>query len=181
MGPKGSHSRENSQMLTRHAATMGKRILVGVFVLAAVLLTAGSFHHQQPYPIFRYQSSNLMLSQHPIEALIHRSRQQHVARINGQSKSLESAVSVYRTRYGIDPPPGFDKWFEFAQLKRSPIIDDYDTINDVLLPFLNISGQRINDMLEEAVATRSGVHKCGYRNGAHFGNCGHRDMSWCVS
>ncbi|KAI1638480.1 hypothetical protein F4809DRAFT_659831 [Biscogniauxia mediterranea] len=52
-----------------------------------------------------------------------------------KSTTLESAVVEYRQRYGIPPPPNFDKWYEFAVAAKSPIIDTFDQINSDLLPF----------------------------------------------
>ncbi|KAI1149002.1 hypothetical protein F4825DRAFT_432070 [Nemania diffusa] len=52
-----------------------------------------------------------------------------------QSTSLQSAVDVYRQRYGLPPPPNFDKWYDFAGSVNSSIIDTFDQINSDLLPF----------------------------------------------
>ncbi|KAF2966679.1 hypothetical protein GQX73_g6868 [Xylaria multiplex] len=52
-----------------------------------------------------------------------------------KSTSIESATKEYRRRYGLPPPPNFDKWYEFATSVNSPIIDAFDQINSDLLPF----------------------------------------------
>ncbi|KAI1437587.1 hypothetical protein GGR50DRAFT_48294 [Xylaria sp. CBS 124048] len=51
------------------------------------------------------------------------------------SISLKSAVDEYHHRYGMAPPPGFDKWYEFATSVNSTIIDTFDQIYTDLLPF----------------------------------------------
>ncbi|PTB62620.1 glycosyltransferase family 90 protein [Trichoderma citrinoviride] len=51
------------------------------------------------------------------------------------SNSLADAVKEYTRRYTIPPPPNFDKWYEFAREHNSAVIDDFDQINDDLLPF----------------------------------------------
>jgi hypothetical protein len=51
------------------------------------------------------------------------------------STSLTSAVGEYRRRYGMPPPPNFDKWYEFVLSVHSPVIDAFDQINSDLLPF----------------------------------------------
>lgn len=51
------------------------------------------------------------------------------------SKSLHAAVEQYRVRHGIPPPPNFDKWYNFAVLQNSSVIDDFAQINDDLFPF----------------------------------------------
>ncbi|KAI8628062.1 glycosyltransferase family 90 protein [Xylariaceae sp. FL1651] len=52
-----------------------------------------------------------------------------------KSTTLESAVGEYRQRYGLPPPPNFDKWYAFTTSVKSPVIDIYDQINSDLLPF----------------------------------------------
>ncbi|KAK1237106.1 hypothetical protein MKX07_005985 [Trichoderma sp. CBMAI-0711] len=55
------------------------------------------------------------------------------------SKSLADAVREYTKRYTIPPPPNFDKWYEFAREHNSVVIDDFDQINNDLLPFWGLS------------------------------------------
>ncbi|KAK5988601.1 Beta-1,2-xylosyltransferase 1-like protein [Cladobotryum mycophilum] len=52
-----------------------------------------------------------------------------------KSKTLTEAVTEYKRRYGIPPPPSFDKWYNFAVQHKSPIIDDFTQIHEDLLPF----------------------------------------------
>ncbi|KAI0449116.1 hypothetical protein F5B21DRAFT_495310 [Xylaria acuta] len=52
-----------------------------------------------------------------------------------KSASLQSAVEEYQHRYGMPPPPNFDKWYEFALSVNSSVIDAFDQINLDLLPF----------------------------------------------
>jgi hypothetical protein len=55
-----------------------------------------------------------------------------------QSQSLSEAVRLYQVRYGMLPPPNFDKWYMFATAHNSAIIDTFDQIHDDLLPFWGI-------------------------------------------
>ncbi len=75
---------------------------------------------------------------HPINVLMYN------ARVDGDrwlihassSISLETAVAEYHSRYrGRDPPPNFDKWYEFAKERGCLIMDNYDQIDTDLLPF----------------------------------------------
>ncbi|GKT62926.1 hypothetical protein ColTof3_10265 [Colletotrichum tofieldiae] len=74
-----------------------------------------------------------------------------IARAN-RNTTLEGAVGEYRRRYGLAPPPNFDKWFTYAVANGSPIIDDFTQINDDLLPFWGVAPhvlrQRTRHMLE---------------------------------
>lgn len=74
---------------------------------------------------------------HPIDLLIHDGKISHdnfLAQAQG-SRTLEEAVSEYRRRYQQHPPPGFDKWYEYAVNRSSVVIDDFDQIHDSLFPF----------------------------------------------
>ena len=62
-----------------------------------------------------------------------------------QSTSLEAAVIQYRRRYGIPPPPNFDKWYAFATEAQSPIIDTFDQIHADLLPFWGLSPTAVRE------------------------------------
>ncbi|KAI1358587.1 hypothetical protein F5Y08DRAFT_321544 [Xylaria arbuscula] len=77
------------------------------------------------------------------------------------STSLESAIKEYRLRYGISPPPYFDKWYEFAKSAKSPIIDSFDQIKSDLLPFWAITPallrQRTTHLLEHPYLSMGGL------------------------
>ncbi|PLB41425.1 putative capsular associated protein [Aspergillus candidus] len=84
---------------------------------------------------------------HPIDLLIHDSQQQHsawLARAN-ISESLTEAVRRYRDKYQQHPPPGFDKWFEYATSRKSVVLDEFDQIHENLLPFRALSPQQIRE------------------------------------
>jgi hypothetical protein len=58
----------------------------------------------------------------------------------------------------MEPPPGFEGWYNFAKAHHSPIIDDFDIIYDRISPFWNISGtefaeavNRLQDILNSDV------------------------------
>lgn len=67
-----------------------------------------------------------------------------IARAN-QSSTLEGVANEYQRRYGVAPPPNFDKWFEYAVANGSPIIDDFTQINDDLLPFWGVAPKVLRD------------------------------------
>ncbi|KAI9784534.1 MAG: F-actin-capping protein subunit beta [Peltula sp. TS41687] len=89
-------------------------------------------------------------SQHPIELLIQRSSESFNRTLNTQSATLEAAVAEYHRRYQRSPPPGFDKWFEYAKAHESPIIDEFDIITNKLQPFWNVSPAQIRENLHQA-------------------------------
>ncbi|KAJ4137187.1 hypothetical protein NW768_002768 [Fusarium equiseti] len=84
---------------------------------------------------------------HPAEVLSRQATQNFEGLLRNQSQTYETAVNEYKRRYAIDPPPGFDGWFRFAQQNQSPIIDDFDIIHNSISPFLKLSGQDVMDRM----------------------------------
>ncbi|KAI2776243.1 glycosyltransferase family 90 protein [Daldinia loculata] len=78
-----------------------------------------------------------------------------------KSKSLKEAALEYRERYGMPPPPGFDKWYIFATSVKSPVIDTFDQIHTDLLPFWgtvpSILRQRTTHLLEHPSLSMGGI------------------------
>ncbi|KAF2836385.1 glycosyltransferase family 90 protein [Patellaria atrata CBS 101060] len=74
---------------------------------------------------------------HPIDILIHEGLEQHQtwSKQATASQSLGEAVMAYEKRYGRSPPPNFDHWYDFAKARSSIVIDDFDNIENDLLPF----------------------------------------------
>ncbi|EAW23592.1 glycosyltransferase family 90 protein [Aspergillus fischeri NRRL 181] len=47
----------------------------------------------------------------------------------------------------MEPPPGFESWYNFAKAHQSPIIDDFDVIYDRISPFWSISGSEVTETI----------------------------------
>lgn len=91
------------------------------------------------------------MDRHPVYDLVYKSRVRadRWQRYASFSTSLRSAAREYKDQHrGRDPPPNFDKWFDFAQQRKSPIIDKFDQIEKDILPFRGMDPQRIRDGLE---------------------------------
>ena len=88
---------------------------------------------------------------HPIWQLIKDNERKYEEMIEHQSKSLEEAVAEYRRRYGIPPPPNFDKWYDFAKAKGVQLIDEYDSIHQALTPFWGLKPSTIRGRAREAL------------------------------
>ncbi|KAK6438384.1 hypothetical protein LTR95_005410, partial [Oleoguttula sp. CCFEE 5521] len=95
-----------------------------------------------------------LVTYHPIDLLIWEAKQQHDAYTNQSttSTSLGEAVHNYRTRYNRQPPPNFDKWYEYASERSSLIIDDFDSIERDLLPFYALSPEEIRERTWELIS-----------------------------
>lgn len=80
---------------------------------------------------------------HPIPAKIKQARDNFEAKLARQSKTLTQAVAEYQKRYNMDPPKGFDEWFQFAKDNKVDIIDEYDQLMKDLDPWFQLSGEEI--------------------------------------
>ncbi|ENI09306.1 glycosyltransferase family 90 protein [Bipolaris maydis ATCC 48331] len=114
---------------------------------------------------------------HPAAQLMDAAEADFQKLLNRQSKSLAEAVAEYRRRYGIPPPPHFDKWYEFATRNGVVMVDEYDMINEMLLPFWALKPATIRSRVANAlghedssllaVAIRHGAVE-NYQNGEEW-------------
>ncbi|WVO19106.1 uncharacterized protein IAS62_000383 [Cryptococcus decagattii] len=72
--------------------------------------------------------------EHPIYELMERAETRWTTMLASQSTTLPQAAAQYRKRYGIDPPLGFDVWFDFCKRHGIKIIDEYDQMMRDILP-----------------------------------------------
>ncbi|KAJ2905208.1 hypothetical protein MKZ38_006114 [Zalerion maritima] len=86
---------------------------------------------------------------HPVWHLISEAEEAHKVLVKRQSKTVAAAVKEYRRRYGIPPPPGFDKWFKFAQARNVVMVDEFDAIRDMMLPFWGLKPSVIRERARE--------------------------------
>jgi hypothetical protein len=97
---------------------------------------------------------------HPIAQLAHNAETTWKRTLQSQSHTIEQAVTEYRRRYGIPPPPNFDKWFDFARHRGVQLIDEYDSIYHSLLPFWGLKPATIRGRAREVL---------GFENNAIMG------------
>jgi hypothetical protein len=102
---------------------------------------------------------------HPMWQLIKDAEQNLQKVIEGQSKSLQEAVVEYKRRYGIPPPPKFDKWYEFAKARGVQMIDEYDTIHESLIPFWGLKPSTIRGRAREALGYDNALLGVAVREG----------------
>ena len=104
---------------------------------------------EPPNPLAPLQFTNTHV--HPVDQLVRDAEVSWLHTLDSQSKTLEAAVAEYKLRYGIPPPPNFDKWYEFAKRKNVQLIDEYDTIYHSLLPFWGLTPVTIRARAKEAL------------------------------
>lgn len=78
---------------------------------------------------------------HPIEVLMAQAADRHEEYVKNATKSssLAEAAATYRIKYNRDPPPRFDKWYNYTRQLNPTIIDDFDSIYEDLLPFWSMA------------------------------------------
>ncbi|KAI5864761.1 glycosyltransferase family 90 protein [Durotheca rogersii] len=119
-----------------------KRVFLLSFLVLIVLTSA----------IFTSTRSKT-LGRHPVDDLVYNGRVEldRWLRHASISTTLRLAVAVYKENHqGRDPPPHFDKWFEFAQQRESVIIDAFNQIDKDIQPFWGLSQRQIQDRFEKA-------------------------------
>lgn len=89
--------------------------------------------------------------EHPIRTLIKNAQADFDALKSRQSTTLSQAVAEYKRRYGLSPPPNFDKWYAFAKARNVVLIDEFDTIHDLLLPFRGLPPAVLRERVREAL------------------------------
>ncbi|EPE30120.1 capsular associated protein [Glarea lozoyensis ATCC 20868] len=138
-----SSASRSQQHLALNRNSLRTVIVLCIFMLIA---TALSVVNLALYPGNIWQK-------HPVEVLMANARASSDQWISqaSSSKSLKEAVVEYEARYGIPPPPNFDKWYEFATAKGSLIIDDFNQIHNDLLPFWGIKPSQIRQMTSHVV------------------------------
>ncbi|KAM3424967.1 hypothetical protein BST61_g6938 [Cercospora zeina] len=102
--------------------------------------------------------------EHPILTISKAAARKHEQKIAHQSGTYEQAVTEYSRRYGRLPPPHFEHWFAYAKAVSSPIIDDYDVLDDAISPLLRSSGAEILRAMDSPNA-RAWMSQCKIENG----------------
>ncbi|KAF2433526.1 hypothetical protein EJ08DRAFT_57944 [Tothia fuscella] len=100
-------------------------------------------------------------NKHPIDNLIINARAEFAKVLGRQSYDVTSASRLYRQRRGRHPPPGFDKWFAYAQKRDAVIVEDFfDRIYSDLTPFWAIKPSTLRHQAksyEFVVSVRKGL------------------------
>jgi hypothetical protein len=102
---------------------------------------------------------------HPVRKLITEASEDFDALLKRQSKTLNEATNEYRQRYGLPPPPNFDKWYEFAKAKDIVLIDEYDGIMDTIRPFWGLAPHVIRQRLQESLGWSNNLLGVAVRDG----------------
>lgn len=122
------------QLLPKQAKSKKVLWAFGLVSLVPYLINICTIQIEQPPSLLTHPQD------HPIQKLVHQAKEDFEILTQKQSKTYTAAYEEYKRRYGLEPPAGFEAWFNFASSHQSPIIDDFDLIYENIAPFLQISG-----------------------------------------
>lgn len=133
--------------LLRRPSTFRRFIVAGLLLTVtfyllpesdAIAFIAGPLTGTTPWG--RKQGAN----KHPIDPLIQTAETEFAAKLSKSTQTLADAAAAYRKRRGRHPPPGFDKWYEFATERNTIIVEDFwDQIYHDLEPFWGVRPAQI--------------------------------------
>ncbi|PNP60838.1 hypothetical protein FNYG_14458 [Fusarium nygamai] len=87
---------------------------------------------------------------HPVMALYNKAQKEFEEQSRSQSTTFKAASHNYRTKYGVEPPPGFKEWYDAARSNDSPLIDEFDSLYQTISPFWRLSGSEVLDAMHRA-------------------------------
>ncbi|KAL9565172.1 hypothetical protein ACKAV7_010692 [Fusarium commune] len=97
---------------------------------------------------------------HPIDKLINDGGKRYKELLAKESHTLEEAAQAYRKRRGRHPPPGFDKWWDFAKQNNAIVVEEFwDQVYHDIDPFWGVPQPIIR---KEAYSFEMSIH---IRNG----------------
>lgn len=123
------------QLLPKQAKSKTVLWAFGLVSVVPYLINICTIQIEQPPSLLTHPQD------HPIQNLVHKAKEDFEILIQKQSKTYTAAHEEYRRRYGLEPPAGFEAWFNFASSHQSPIIDEFDLIYENIAPFLQMSGR----------------------------------------
>lgn len=167
------------QAFTRLAhARLSKYILVALAFVGIVWFFFPTLH-DQAYSNFNPQApaDNIPTEapplDHPIGYLVGGAKTELDILLSKETKNLSAAAQAYRDRRGRQPPPGFDRWYQFAEAHDALTIEDFfDRIYDDLNPFWGVPAKEIRE------GANAFLHKISVRDGKTTMRSDGRERPW---
>ncbi|KAF2204240.1 hypothetical protein GQ43DRAFT_429160 [Delitschia confertaspora ATCC 74209] len=156
-GPTTSSRRASGVPVSIHLPTPGTTTLEPLKLEPSRGSTdpAGSANH--PELVDDAESAE---GQHPIDRLIEVAEQQFVKLRNSHPASLQEAAQAYRNKRNRHPPPGFDKWYNYATSTGCLIPESFfDSIYQDLQPFWGVPPYELRRL------AKGYMPRMGIRNG----------------
>ena len=147
--------------------------LIGPPIRIPIHFNKPHHHSSGAQPNLHPKPTPISLEEHPIKTFVHGAQIDFADLLARQSQTLSAATSAYQHRYHKPPPPGFEAWYEFAVEHNSPIIDDFDIIDESLKPFWGLSGKEVRRRVGEVRDHGPWIQDCESVNGHLTDGCDH--------
>ncbi|KAH7199439.1 hypothetical protein DER44DRAFT_871883 [Fusarium oxysporum] len=126
------------------------------------------YHARNDAPTFTAETP------HPVMALYNKAQQEFENQPSRQSTTFEVASHNYQAKYGMEPPPGFGEWYGAARSNDSPLIDEFDSLDQTISPFWRLSGSQVLDAMHQAKSLPgSGLWLCTFSSTSSTTKCSH--------
>ncbi|GAA6036975.1 hypothetical protein JCM8097_005487 [Rhodosporidiobolus ruineniae] len=86
--------------------------------------------------------------EHPIHGLMREAQEKWDEKKRNEKKTCEEAMEEYKRRYGRNPPEGFQHWWFWAKSNKVQLLDEYDSINQHIEPFLALRPSELRRRLK---------------------------------
>ncbi|KAF5635290.1 beta-1 2-xylosyltransferase 1 [Fusarium tjaetaba] len=107
-------------------------------------------------------------------ALFNKAQKEFENQLKRQSTTYEAASHEYRTKYSIEPPPGFKEWYDAARSNDSPLIDEFDSLYQTISPLWRLSGSEVLDAMHRAKSLPgSDLWLCTFSGTTSITKCSH--------
>lgn len=130
-------------------SAVGRLLLIPLIVL----FTLPTLTNHLCSDIIQGDRTGLNPSIHPIAYLATEAEAKFQQMVDRQSKTLDEACAEYRRRYGREPPPYFDVWFETAQLNDVVLVDEFDSMMASLDPLWGVPAAVLRRRVEDALGS----------------------------
>ncbi|KAK8054007.1 hypothetical protein PG996_013308 [Apiospora saccharicola] len=137
------------QILSMLPRQLKSKSLLWLLMLFPIFYLVGDAYTARTTRLLAQQSFDSS-HKHPVEGLVTNGNEAFQGMLQRQSQNYTSACDEYRRRYKMEPPPGFQAWYDFAASHNSPIIDDFDSIHDSVSPFWGMDGAEVSRRMTEA-------------------------------
>lgn len=126
------------------------RHIVRVVIAFVFLTVITQLWYYGPPRALRYDTTDAKRGSHPIDHLIKKARKAQDELMAKETHDLDSTAKAYRKRRGRHPPPGFDKWFEYAKSHNAIIVEDFfDQIYHDLNPFWGLPAKHTRQQAKQ--------------------------------
>ena len=154
--------------MARKARFHKEAVLLGICCALIILLLLPR-QRDSTRPLVETSSKS---APHPIQLLHQEAIRDFQELLSRQSQTPGEAAAEYQERYGKPPPPGFKEWVKYALRQHSPIIDDFDTIFEDVVPFHQYSPEKLTHLMEEATnGNNEAATLCSYTKEGGFKDC----------